>query len=159
MWPLWHRTSWVDADIAQSRSQFFYFLYWSLDQRSVSRPMAQTATKRHIWPFVSIWDNGAGSRQVQALSPFEVFFPENPDVRESWTPLFAFYRYSHSPSGESRSSVLWDAVTWRRNSVGGLAELHVGPLFAIRRGSGGPSGRILGFDFGTKPGKDKLANR
>jgi hypothetical protein len=159
MWPFWHRTSWVDGDIAQSRSQFFYFLYWSLDQRSVSRPKAQTATKRHIWPFVSIWDNGAGSRQVQALSPFEVFFPDNPDVRESWSPLFALYRYSRGPSGDSRSSVLWDAVTWRRNGAGDLAELHVGPLFAIRRGPGSPSGRILGFDFGTKPSKDKLANR
>lgn len=159
MWPFWHRTTWVDDDIAQSRTQFFYFLYSSLDQRSVSRPRAQTATKRHIWPFVSIWDNGAGSRQVQAPSPFEVFFPENADIRESWTPLFALYRYSRSPSGESRSSVLWDAITWRRNGAGGLAEFHLGPLIAIHRGPGGQGGRILGFDFGAKPRNDRLANR
>jgi hypothetical protein len=159
MWPFWHRTSWVDGDIAQSRSQFFYFVYWSLDQHSVSRPLAQTATKRHIWPFVSIWDNGAGSRQVQALSPFEVFFPENPDVREGWTPLFALYRYSHSPTGETRSSVLWDAITWRRSGSGQLAEFHFGPIIAIHRGPRGPGGTILGFDFGPKRAKDKLANR
>jgi hypothetical protein len=159
MWPFWHRTSWVDDDIAQSRTQFFYFLYWSLDQRSVSRPAAQTATKRHIWPFVSIWDNGAGSRQIQALSPFEVFFPENTDVREAWTPLFALYRYDHRPTGESRVSVLWDAVTWRRDGTGNLAEFHLGPLLAIHRGPEGPGGRILGFDFGAKPGNGRLADR
>jgi hypothetical protein len=159
LWPFWHRTSWVDGDIAQARTQFFYFVYWSLDQRSVSRPAAQTATKRHIWPFVSIWDNGAGSRQVEALSPFEVFFPENTDMRVAWTPLFALYRYSHSPSGGSRTSLLWDCVTWRRDVAGGLAEFRLGPVFAVHRGPGGPAGQILGFDFGTKPGKEKVAER
>jgi hypothetical protein len=108
---------------------------------------------------LSIWDNGAGSRQVQFLSPFEVFFPDNSDVREAWSPLFTVYKYSHSPSGEERNSILWDAVTWRRDGSGNLEEFHLGPFLAIHHGAGGSSGRILGFDFGTKPSKDTMAHR
>src|ERR1700678_1914814 len=61
-WPFWHRTTWVESDIAESKTQFFYFFYFSLDERSVSRPLAAPAYKRHIWPLLSAWDNGAGSR-------------------------------------------------------------------------------------------------
>lgn len=150
-WPFWHQTRWVDGDLAQSKTQFFYFLYWSLDQTSVSRPGLASAYKRHLWPLLSVWDNGAGSRQVQFPSPLEVFFPDNPDIRQSWTPLFALFRYDRRPDGESHSSILWNAVTWRRDPSGGLAELHVGPLLALRRPSaGGGRWTILGFDFGAK---------
>ena len=93
-WPLWHHTKWVDGDIHQSKTQFFYFIYWSLVQTSVPHPSVAPAYKRHIWPIVSIWDNGAGSRQVQVPSPIEVFFPDNPEMRETWTPLFSVYRLS-----------------------------------------------------------------
>jgi len=159
MWPLWHRTTWADSDIEQSRTQFFYFVYWSLDERSVSRPAAARATKRHIWPLLSIWDNGAGSRQVAFPSPLEVFFPDNPDMREVWTPLFTVYRYDRRPSGESRSSLLWDTVTWTHDGAGNLAKFRLGPLLAMNRGPGGPGWRILGFDLGPKPGKVVLASR
>ena len=159
MWPLWHRRTWADDDTAQSKTQFFYFLYWSLDQTSVSRPSIAPAYKRHIWPVLSIWDNGAGSRQLQFPSPLEVFFPDNPDVRETWSPLFSIYRYDHRPTGESRSSVLWGAITWRRSESRGLEEFHLGPLLGMRRR--GPSGawKILGFDFGDKAGEIGRANR
>jgi hypothetical protein len=153
-WPFWHNTTWTDADIGQSKTQFFYFLYWSLEQRSVSRPEVAHAYKTHVWPFISIWDNGAGSRQVQLLSPIEVFFPDNPDMRQTWSPLFAVYRYSRGPSGESRSSVLWDALTWRRDGSGRLAEFHAGPLFGMRSGPSGTGWSILGFDLSHPLGKD-----
>jgi hypothetical protein len=159
VWPLWHRQTWVDADILQSRTQFFYFLYWSLDQTSVSRPSLAPAYKRHVWPLVSIWDNGAGSRQVQVPSPFEVFFPDNPDVRETWTPLAAIYRYDRRPTGETRSSLLWNAVTWRRSASGGLEEFHLGPLLGMRRAPPGAAWTILGFDLSTKLGKGKEPSR
>jgi hypothetical protein len=159
MWPFWHRTSWTDDDIAQTKTQFFYFIYWNLEQKSASRPLAPHAYKRHFWPVLSIWDNGAGSRQEQILSPLEVFFPDNPDMREVWSPLFAVYKYSHSPSGESRHSILWDAITWRRDGSGNLEEFHLGPLLSIHHGPAGPYDRILGFDFGAKPGKDTMAHR
>ena len=150
LWPLWHRTRWTDGDTAVSKDQFFYFLYWSGDQSSVSRPAAAPAFKRHIWPLLSLWDNGAGSRQLQFPSPLEVFFPDNRPVRVSWTPLFALYRYEHQPDGEERNSLLWNAVTWRRNAAGSLEEFHLGPLFGIHRGPEGGRWSILGFDFGSK---------
>jgi hypothetical protein len=148
MWPLWHRTRWADGDIGQQKTQFFYFLYSSLDQTSESRPGLQPAYKRHIWPLVSIWDNGAGSRQVQFPSPLEVFFPDNPDMRATWSPFFSLYRYDRRPDGGARSSMLWNAVTWRRGASGGLEEFHLGPLLGMCRDARGPRWSLLGFDFG-----------
>jgi hypothetical protein len=159
VWPFWHRGTFADGDIAQSKTQFFYFLYWSLDETSVSRPWLAPAYKRHIWPLVSIWDNGAGSRQVQIPSPIEVFFADNPDIRKTWTPLFSIYRYDHKPTGESRNSLLWNAVTWRRSAAQGLEEFHIGPLLGMRRGRSGATWTILGFDLGSNRDKDMLAIR
>jgi hypothetical protein len=158
-WPFWHQKKWVDGDIAQRKTQFFYFLFWSLDQSSVSRPSIAPAYKRHIWPVVSIWDNGAGSKQVQVPSLFEVFFPDNAEIRENWTPLFSLYRYSRKPTGETRNSLLWNAVTWRRNTTEGLVEFHVGPLVGMYKGPSGESWRILGFDFGSNRANNSQANR
>jgi hypothetical protein len=150
MWPLWHRTQWVDGDIGQEKTQFFYFLYSSLDQTSESHPGLQPAYKRHIWPILSIWDNGAGSRQVQFPSPLEVFFPDNPDMRATWSPIFSLYRYDRRPDGDARSSLLWNAVTWRRGASGSLEEFHLGPLLGMRRRPQGASWSLLEFDFGPK---------
>ncbi len=154
LWPLWHQTRWADTDIAQTKTQFFYFLYWSLDQSSVSRPGLAPAFKRHLWPLLSVWDNGAGSRQVQFPSPLEVFFNDNADVRQAWTPLFSIFRYDHRPTGESRSSLLWNAVTWRRDASGRLSEFHLGPLVGMRRQAAASRWSILGFDFGSKRSDD-----
>ncbi len=159
MWPLWHRQTWVDDDIGQAKTQFFYFLYWSLDQRSVSRPSLAPAYKRHFWPVLSIWDNGAGSRQVQFPSPLEVFFVSNPDIRQVWSPLFSIYRYDHRPTGEARGSVLWGALTWKRQDGQGLVEFHLGPLLGMRREGPAAPWKILGFDFGAKRGENGSAIR
>ena len=158
-WPFWHQKRWVDDDISQHKTQFFYFLYWSLYQTSVSRPALAPAYKRHVWPLVSIWDNGAGSRQVQVPSLFEVFFPDNPDMRETWSPIFSVYRYDRQPTGETRHSILWSALTWRHSPSGGLAEFHVGPLLGMRRTAEGDSWTILGFDFGGKQDHPRAAYR
>ena len=154
-WPLWKRTEWAYGDIRQTRTQFFYFVYWSGEQESVSRPAAAHAYKRHLWPLVSAWDNGAGGRQVQVPSPMEVFFPNNPDMRETWSRFFTLYRFDRRPTGETRNSLLWDAVTWRRGAGEGLEEFHLGPLLGMRRTPSGPGWTILGFDFGAKLNKDR----
>lgn len=158
-WPFWHQKNWSDADLGQTKTQFFYFLYWSLDQRSLSRPGLAHAYKRHYWPLLSVWDNGAGSRQLQFPSPLEVFFPDNPDMRLTWSPLFSLYRYDHRPTGETRSSVLWNALTWRRGPDGDLREFHLGPLVGMRRLASGEAWSILGFDIGAKPTDSKPPNR
>jgi hypothetical protein len=158
-WPFWHVTKFADDDTAQRKTQLFYFLYWELDESSVSRPQLAHAYKRHLWPLYSAWDNGAGSRQLQFPSPLEVFFPSNPDIRENWGPLFSLYRSDHRPTGETRSEVLWRAVTWRRDADETLAEFHIGPLFGMIRNPGGLRWTILGFDFGAKVNKDNGANR
>jgi hypothetical protein len=67
-WPLWHQKKWIDGDIAQTKTQFFYFVYWSLYQKDADRPRVAPAYKRHIWPVISIWDNGAGSRADRRVS-------------------------------------------------------------------------------------------
>ena len=47
-WPFWHNTTFTDGDITQSKTQFFYFVYWSLTETSASRPALAPAYKRHI---------------------------------------------------------------------------------------------------------------
>jgi len=121
IWPLWRRANWSEGDIAQTQTQFFYFLYWSLVQRSSTRPNAPSAQKVHLWPLLSYWDNGAGRRQWQVLSPFEVFFPHNDEVRQVWSPLFAFFRSDQRAPGDVRSSILWGAVSWEQRERNGSA--------------------------------------
>jgi len=90
---------------------------------------------------------------------FEVFFPDNPDVRETWSPLFSVYRFDRRPTGESRSELLWGALTWKSNPGEGLSEFHLGPLLGMRRQPSGQSWTILGFDFGEKSGESSRLNR
>jgi hypothetical protein len=134
LWPLWRRAQWNDDDknISQQRDQLLYFAWWSLEQRSLSNPDAAPATKRHLWPFYSAWDNGAGRRQVQVFSPFEVFFPTNEHVRHLWTPLVAVWRYDERGADDRSWSLLWHAATWKQSAAG--CEFHLGPLFSWKRG-------------------------
>lgn len=129
MWPLIRQAKWEDSGVAQKRTQFLYLLYWSLQQRSLTNPNAAPADRTHIWPLFSKWDNGAGRRQFQLFSPFDVFFPDNDNVRESWTPLFSIFRYDQRASDDRRWSLLWRAVTWRHDH--GEKEFHLGPLFSV----------------------------
>ncbi len=133
LWPLWRRAEWSDdGEIAQT--QFAYVLYWCLEQRSLSRPSAPAARRLHVWPLFSYWDNGAGRRQLQVLSPFDVFFPTNDEVRHLWTPLFAFYRQDRSPAAGTHTSLFWGAVAWDRRPEDGRTALRLGSLKLVFSG-------------------------
>lgn len=166
LWPLYRHAEWQEAGIAQEKSQFLYFLYWSQSQRSLTNPAAARAHKTHLWPLFSSWDNGAGRQQVQVLSPLEVFFPTNDVIRQLYTPIFALYRYDRTDADTSRHALLWKAVTWRRSAT--AKEFHLGPLFSVQTGPaqkrialgngvigwqrlpGQPRGRFFLFDFNRK---------
>lgn len=157
-WPLYHRAQWQDGDIQQTKTEVFFFVYNKLEQRKVSNPAAAPAYKTHLWPFVSIWDNGAGRRQVQALSVTEVFFPDNREVRATWAPFAALYRRDDHPDGVSRTSLLWNAITWERHPAQGTSEFHLGPLLAVRRdGTGRRSWRWFEVAKSSQPDKIHLA--
>ena len=168
-WPLFREEKWTDDGLAQTKTQFLYFLYWSLRQRSTANPAAARAQKTHLWPLLSYWDNGAGRRQLQVLSPLEVFFQDNEPVRLAYSPLFALYRYDRRTPDDVRASFLWDAITWRRSP--GHREFHLGPLLGVetapgrrrialgagliglKRGPGDRHWKPFLFDFSTKPAK------
>jgi len=146
LWPLYRNQRWSADGVAQQKNQLLFFLWWSLEQQSLTNPAAAPAHKTHVWPLYSSWDNGAGRRQVQALSPFEVFFPGNETIRQLWTPLFALYRYERNADASVRHSLLWNAVTWQRTPS--TREFHLGPI-GWRRRTGEP-GHFFLFDFHAK---------
>jgi hypothetical protein len=131
-WPFYRHAEWADDKIAQERNQFLYFVYWSQTQRSLTNPAAAPAHKAHLWPLYSSWDNGAGRRQLQVLSPFEIFFPNNDVIRQLYTPLFALYRYDRQDDNTERRSLLWNAITWRHSATD--RAFHLGPLFSVQTG-------------------------
>ena len=165
LWPLYRHQRWSADGVAQQKHQFLFFLYWSLEQKSLTNPAATPAHKTHLWPLFSAWDNGAGRRQVQALSPLEVFLPGNEPVRQLWSPLFAVYRYERS-NDDARHSLFWNAVTYRHSPA--ATEFHLGPLFSVQanaetrriafghglfgwqRRPGEHHGRLFLFDFHPK---------
>lgn len=150
LWPLIRRTKWVDGTIAQVRTQVLYFLGWEQAQRDLARPQAAPAVKTYLWPLVSTWDNGAGRMQVQMLSPLEGMFADNPRIRETWSPFFALWRYDQRAPGETRTSLLWNAVTWAKSEREGRTEFHLGPLIAVERSTAAKrvaiAGGLLGFE-------------
>ena len=156
LWPLWRRIAWSDDGVDQAKTQLFYFLYWDLTQRSAANPAAAPARKTFVWPLFSYWDNGAGNRQFQALSLFDVFFPDNENVRESWTPLAAVVRHAEAPDGGARTSLLWNAVTWERHPAAGTSSFHLGPLLSIAHRPGGSrvsiGGGLAGLERGVGSG-------
>jgi hypothetical protein len=130
LWPLIRNARWQEQGVAQERNQLLYFLYWSHEQRSLSNPAAKPAYKKHLWPLFSVWDNGAGRRQLQLLSPLEVFFPNNQPIRDLYSPLFALYRYDQRAADDVRWNILWNLVSRRRSPA--EREFHLGPLFSTR---------------------------
>lgn len=131
LWPLWRRQRWPDGAIEQTRTQVLFALYHETVQRSRTTPSLAPARKRHLWPLFSEWDNGAGRRQVQVLSPLEVFLPHSEEVRQAWSPLFSVYRYDRQADGASRHSLLWDGLTYRSAPQAREREWHVGPLLGF----------------------------
>ncbi|MBI5382192.1 MAG: hypothetical protein HZA31_09865 [Opitutae bacterium] len=131
LWPVWRQARWTEAGLAQEKTQVLFVVYWSLRQSDPAHPQRAAAEKTHLWPLFSAWDNGAGRRQFQLLSPFEVFFPHNEAVRLSYSPLFALYRFDQRAPGDTRQSWLWDAVTYERRDAAGTREFHLGPLLSV----------------------------
>lgn len=130
MWPLYRRGEWEGDGVAQERHQVLFFLYWSNTQRSLTNPDAAPAYKKHFWPLASVWDNGAGRRQLQLFSPLEVFFPHNEPVRQVYSPLFAVYRYDRRAPDDVHWSLLWRAVSRTRSPQ--ERQFNLGPLFGSR---------------------------
>ncbi|HEX7631864.1 MAG TPA: hypothetical protein VF388_07015 [Lacunisphaera sp.] len=174
LWPFYRHAEWTDDNrIEQEKNQFLYFIYWSQTQRSLTNPQAAPANKRHLWPLFSAWDNGAGRRQVQVLSPLEIFFPTNDVIRQVYTPLFALYRYDQPDATTARHSLLWNAITWSHTATD--RSFHLGPLFSVQsgadqkrvafglglfgwqRGPGETRSRFFLFDFARKPANKTVA--
>jgi hypothetical protein len=136
VWPLLRMADWTDASVTRQRTQFLYFLYWSEEQRRAGRPEVAAASLTHVWPLFSEWDSGAGRRQWQFPSPLEVFFPGNEKVRLAWSPFFSLVRHDQRAPGDTRTSLLWNAVTWEKSAAGERSEFHLGPLLGVTRQAG-----------------------
>lgn len=134
LWPLVRQADWADENVGRSRTQFLYFLYWHEQQRPL-RGNAAPASLTHVWPLYSNWENGAGRRQWQLFSPLEVFFPQLDKVKQGWSPLFAIARYDRRAPGDSRTSLLWNAITWEQHVAEERSEFHLGPLFSVAKQS------------------------
>lgn len=175
LWPAYREKSWTESDLSHTQRQLFYFIYRSTEQRSAANPAAAPASKTHYWPFLSVWDNGAGREQVQFPSPLEVFFPDNERVRVSWSPLFALYRYDQRAPGATHHEFLWGLVSRRTGPA--LREFHLGPLFSMKERDGekryaignglvawqraepGGRWRFFWFDFPGKANKVRASSR
>jgi len=107
------------------RNQLLWFIWW--DEQQFNEEANFHAQKSHLWPIFSYWNDGAGTTQLQTLSPFEVFMPHNEEVRDLWSPLFALYRYEKNPEGV-KQSLLWDLVSAEKQSDG-YRSINIGPLF------------------------------
>ncbi|MFP4542257.1 MAG: hypothetical protein ACLFR7_11570, partial [Opitutales bacterium] len=53
--------------------------------------------------------------------------PSNPEVRETWTPLFALYRYDRR-GADKRLSILWNLIV-HEDGGNGKERLTIGPLY------------------------------
>lgn len=154
-WPLIRHQDWSEESVQRIRTQFLFFLFWSEQQRSLANASLPPANRTHLWPLLSAWDNGAGRRQVQLLSPLEVFFPANERIRQLYSPLFALYRHDQRPGGDVRTSLFWNAISWRRNPQ--QREFHLGPLFSTESSASGRrialGNGVIGFRRGAEQGR------
>jgi hypothetical protein len=101
-WPFIKQMDWNEKGLKIHQEQCMYFLFWQQTQTNVDKNFL--ALKTHFWPIYSYWDNGQGHRQMQMLSLFEVFFPNNIAVQRIYNPIFALYRFEEQ--GHSRRQSL-----------------------------------------------------
>jgi len=130
LWPLVRREQWADGGLERIQTRVLWFLFRGETQRSLTSGAA--ASKSHLWPLYSRWDNGAGHRQLQVLSVLTPVFPTNEGIQLQWEPLFSLYRKdSQETAGTARTSLLFDFLTWR--TAPGESEFHLGPLLSLTR--------------------------
>ena len=90
-WPFWHRTRFADDDIEQTKTQFFYFLYWSLDERSVSRPACGAGLQAPPLAAPEHLGQRGGQQAAPGAEPDRGLFPGQPrdarDVGPALLPL------------------------------------------------------------------------
>ncbi len=132
LWPLYRSQQTHARGITADRRQILYFLYWDERQTPIAPDAADFRARRtHLWPLFSYWNDGRESRQFQALSPMEVFFPWNELVREKYSPLFALYRYDARPGGDVHHSILFNLITLQRGPDS--RHTQIGPIIEFGR--------------------------
>ena len=104
------------------------------------------ARRTHLWPLASRWDNGAGTRQFQLLSPLEALFAYNQGVRSLYSPLFAVYRSEQIGDDFSRQNLLFNFITYRREAD--TVQTDVGPLVGWGHHENGSHFSLLKSLFG-----------
>lgn len=130
LWPLLKIRNHEEDELNIERTQLLYFIYWNETQRSATNPDLKEAYETHVWPWISEYDNGAGLRQAQLISPFEVFYPHSKSVRDLYTPTLAFWRSVwHYETGESRQSFLWDLFVEEKS--GERTRFEINPFFLV----------------------------
>ncbi|HWZ94873.1 MAG TPA: hypothetical protein VNW30_06735 [Opitutaceae bacterium] len=175
LWPLWRQIRWNAAGLAQTKTNGLIFLYWSLTEHSLAHPQLPPARRTSLWPLITVWDNGAGRRQVQVPSPFESYFPTNETMRLVYNPLSALYRYDRRTPGTVRQDFLFSFITYQR--APGHSEFHFGPFFKVQKDPGTthvsflsgllglrhnldrPGWRPFAFDFSAKPLNPQVTSR
>lgn len=132
LWPLFKIVDREECGVHINQQQLLYFVFWKQTQRSIENPCWPEAKKVHLWPLYCYWDNGAGKKQFQLLSPFEVFFPTNQAVRNLYSPLFAIFRFEQLCPGHSRYSILFDLIATEKTATS--QRLSIGPLLDVECG-------------------------
>lgn len=111
-WPLVRIKDWQESGVDVHQEQCLYFLFWAQEQKN-HFTQEFLCRKVHFWPIYSYWESADGHKQLQMLSPFEVFFPGNKMVRDIYSPLFNLYRYDEH-HGVVQQSFLFNLFRERR---------------------------------------------
>jgi hypothetical protein len=127
LWPLLKTEEIEMEGRLRERQTALYFLYRN-ERQALSEGEARLNT---LWPLWGYWQDGAGRRQFRMLDPLTVFFPSNPVVKDTWSPLFSLMTYEER-SGQHRVSLLWDLCVWESGSE--KQSFQLGPLFSWDKG-------------------------
>lgn len=141
MWPFYREQVWVEKDLAMKKTQFLYILYWNLTQQRPGNVDGPKATRTHLWPVSSYWNNGAGDIQFQLFSPLEPFFPYNRAVRSLYSPFLAIYRVERKGDDFVRHNALFNFFTYRRESE--TTQTDLGPLVGWGKSENGSHFQLL----------------
>jgi hypothetical protein len=133
-WPLYRRVERREDALDIRKDSVLYFVFSNEVQTAAGKDFE--ARKTQFWPLFGYSDNGAGARQFQLLNPFEPLYGGNEAIRQSWSPLFAVYRFEEN-GDELRHSVLWDLFLYDRDAK--KTEFSIGPLFKREKGDGSAS--------------------